>query len=374
MIPSSTSSRSRKTESSQSKIERINLEAKEVLTQKEREIKKFEEAINEAEQSLAKLQAELKQKQEVYDSVNAQDEKSEDSLEEIDLSSLKATQDAEIQQIKARHDEEIQRLQSGYSAALREAEEWADAHAQTVFVEKKAQLEDLRRELDGLKAAATESEFATTQSRTRLFQESKSLSLQNAQRIQELDAQLSELSAVTREELRDVRAKIDECFVAVNVREREHTSEIERYKREIKQREEKYNSHLTLLNEQFDHEKQRLEYQLKSLTTKKSNIERVLGQIEKNHESQVQTTLKDIERMKSTIYQSQTRDDRSLTDTKSYAGQVQAMQRECRHTEQEIALVNNEIKDLTEENKQLQLELNRLDSTLTTRVSRATVL
>ena len=128
---------------------------------------------------------------------------------------------------------------------------------------------------------------------------------------------------------------------------------------------------MSALAEQYANEKQRLDQQLKAITSKKTNLEKVLAQLEKHHETQLQTTLKDIERMKSTIYQSQARDDQTLNDTRSYVSQIQAMQRECRHTDQEIALVNSEIKELTEENKQLQNELKRLDSSLSSRNSRS---
>lgn len=370
----STSSRTRRSENSQSKIERINTEAKAILQQKNEELRQYEESINAAEQKLAKLQAELKEKNEMFENNNDSDsdvEGSEESGDDVNIDQLKTDLEAEIQKIKAAQEEELQNLQTNLAKALKQAEEWAESHSNSVAAEKQIELNELRGQLDALKASANESAFNMTQSRSRLHQQSKTISLQNAQRIHELEQQLSELAAITREELRDVRGKIDECFIAVDVREREHKNEIDRYQREIKQREEKYNTHLAALAEQYDNEKQRLDFQLKAITSKKANLEKVLAQLEKHHETQLQTTLKDIERMKSTIYQSQARDDQTLNDAKSYISQIQAMQRDCRHADQEITLINNEIKELTEENKQLQNELKRLDSSFNSRNSRA---
>lgn len=365
-----TSTRTRRSENAQSKLERINTEARAILLQKDEEIKQYEESIQAAEQKLAKLKAEVKQKQEMFNDSNDNEydaDHSDDSGDDVDISQLKADLEAEIQKIRAEQEEEIQNYRVGFANSLKSAEQFAETHSDAIAEEKRIQLADLRHQLDEIKASANESAFSATQSRNRLFQQSKTISLQNKQRMQELDQQLSELSAITREELRDVRAKIDECFIAVDVRDREHQNEIERYQREIKQREEKYNAHLAALSEQYDNEKQRLDMQLKALTAKKTNLEKVLAQIEKHHETQLQTALKDIERMKSTIYQSQARDDQTLNDTRNYISQVQSMQRDCRHAEQELTLINNEIKELTEENKLLQNELKRLDSSFNSR-------
>ena len=364
-----TSAKTRRNDSAQSKIERINWEAREILSQKEEEIQEFEEAIDESEKKLARLQAEIKEKQRILEALNGSSDnlsQSEDSEEEIDLVKLKAQYDAEVQQARATYEEETQRLQAGMVKSLKEAEEWAESHAESVFAEKRGELEDLRHELEGLKALANQNAFTAHQSRNKFFQESKNLSMQNAKRIQILDSELSELASVTREELREVKAKIDECLVLVHVREQTHANEIEKYNFEIKKREEKYNNHLAILAEQYDNEKQRLNQHLKATNSKKTNLEKVIAQIEKHHENQLQTTLRDIERMRSTIYQSQSKETNTFMETKNYLTKVQSVQRDCKHAEQELQLVNNEIKDLAEENKLLQNELNRLGASIET--------
>lgn len=364
------STQSRRTEYTQANKERLINEAKEILAQKEKEIIEYQKAVDDAEHKLAKLKAELKMKEDAFanDELSDEDsEKSDDSFENIELRQLKSEQDAEIQKIKMTHEEDMQRTQAIFAGHLKDAEDWYENHANAVYAEKQAELDNLRRELDGLKTTVNENKFAATQSRTQLYQQSKSLSIQNQQRIQELDAQLSELAAITREEIRDINGKIDECFVAIDVRERDHNNEIEKYQREIKKRQEKYDAHLAALSEQFANEKERLNQQLISATSKKENLEKVLEQLEKHHEAQLQATLNDIERMKSTIYQSQIRDDQTLNDTRTYLSQVQSIQRDCRRTEQEISLVNNEIEELTTENRQLQAELQKLSTAMAAR-------
>jgi chromosome segregation ATPase len=204
--------------------------------------------------------------------------------------------------------------------------------------------------------------LAQTQSRTKLFQQSKNASAQNATRIAQLETQLSELSSITREELRDVRAKIEECLSAVDLRELEHRNEIEKYEREITQREEQYNTHLQVIAQQFQNEKQRLEQQLVAANSKGENLRRVLAQLQKHHEMQIETTRRDNEHMKETIYQAKTRDEKLAVDTKSYVSQIQSTQHACRQIEQELELVNGEITEIQQENRELQAELQRLET------------
>lgn len=346
----------------QSTIEKLNVEAQTILSKKAEEIEQLNVAIGEAEEQLVRLKAEIESKSAVAAMEQDDFEQMEEEDGEADLTKLKAEHDSELQELGTRHEEEIANLRTRYSKALKEAEQWAEQHAETVFIEKSAQLEDLKRELLAIKAQASESVYTQTQAQTQRYQQSKSIALQNAQRIQFLEAQLSELSSVAREELRDVRSKIDECLSAVDIREREHANEIERYEREIAEREQQYNTHLDVLAEQFRNEKQRLDQQQRTAVEKAENMQRVLKQLEKHHELQMQTTLKDNERMKSTIYQAMTKDDQTFGDTKAYASQIHATQYASRQVEHEIAAVNNEIAELQAENKGLQEELRRLES------------
>jgi hypothetical protein len=299
--------RSQRGENAQSKIEKLNIEAEAILAQKNEELAGYQAAIEEAEKTLVKLKTELESKAAIL-SAEVNEEHSDDSddggSDLIDLVKLKEDQEAEIQQLTSKHEEEIAAMRSRYTTSLKEAEGWAEAHADNIYLERVAELENLKKELESLRSQANEAAFAQTQSRTKLFQQSKNASLQNAQRIQTLETQLSELSSITREELRDVRAKIDECLSAVDLRELEHRNEIEKYEREIAQREEQYNTHLQVLAEQFQNEKQRLEQQLAAANSKGENLRTVLAQLQEHQEMQIETTRKENERMKSTIHQS----------------------------------------------------------------------
>ena len=352
--------RPRRQGGSQSKIERLNTEAQTILSQKADEIAKLESSIEEAEKELVKLKAEYGTKVALATAEEAEEDLDDDEI--IDLQKLKEEHDNELRERNEQHEEEISAMKLKFTRALKDAEAWAEEHAENVYAEKSAQLESLKQELNKIKSEVNEEMISQTQSRNKMYHRSKTIAFQNHQRIQFLQAQLSEISSVTREELRDVRQKIDECLSAVEIREREHKNEIERYEREITQREERYNTHLQCLEQQFKNEKQRLDQQYQAAVEKGENLQRVLKQLEKHHDMQMQTTIKDNERMKNTIYQAQTRDDQAFTDTRSYVSQIQSTQHATRQVEQEIAVVNEEIAELQAENKELQDELKRLQS------------
>jgi chromosome segregation ATPase len=246
-------------------------------------------------------------------------------------------------------------------ASLEAAEQWSEKHAEMVLVSKRTQLEELRRQVDEAKAAANRKSLSTIQARTQLFQQSKNASLMNSQRLQFLESQVGEISSMAREELRDIKAKIDECLAAVDLREREHKNEVLRYENEIAVREQQYTGYMAALTEQFASEKQRLEQGVAAAASKAENLQRILKQLEKQHEKQLKSTLHDVEQMKTYMYQSKTRDTEQQNETRNYVATVNQLQRECSQTEQELALVEGEIKELREENRSLKNELQKLD-------------
>ena len=362
--------RSRRESASQSKIEKLNSEAQAILTQKADVIAELETAIEDAEKQLVKLRAEYEARATTAEIDEEDDAKAKDE-DLIDLEKLKQEHDQEIRDRTEKQEEEVASMKLKFTRALKDAEAWAEEHAENVYAERSAQLDVLKQELSKIKDEVSEEQLQQSQTRTRLFNQSKTRAMQSAQRIQFLQTQLSELSTVTREELRDVRAKIDECLASVELREREHRAEIEKYEKEIASREERYNTHLECLTQQFNNERQRLNQQYEAAVEKCDNLQRILSQLERHHESRLQATLQDNERMKSTIYQAKSREDESFTDTRSYISQIQSTQHEVRQVQKDLALVNQEIADLQSENHQLQEELKRLQTGAMRRSSRS---
>jgi SMC interacting uncharacterized protein involved in chromosome segregation len=150
-------------------------------------------------------------------------------------------------------------------------------------------------------------------------------------------------------------------LAAVDLREREHRNEVQRYENEIAEREQQYKTHMVVLAEQFQCEKQRLEQAVGAASAKAENLQRILKQLEKHHEKQLKSTLHDVEKMKTFMYQSNTREVEQQNQTRQYVSTMNQLQRECTQTEQELGLIEAEIKELRDENRDLKLEFQKLD-------------
>ena len=167
-------------------------------------------------------------------------------------------------------------------------------------------------------------------------------------------------ATVTREEERDVKAKINECLATIDLRKREHEALLAKAQGELSDRKEKYELHVKQLEQQHESEKKRLQLSIQAETEKIDNLQKVIRKMEQQHTRNLQDSLREIERMKTTLYQSRKEDD-GLEETRSTVTQLQDIQKRQRQTEQEIAIVDQEIAELSEENDRLRVELAKLD-------------
>ena len=361
---SALSGTSRSRTDGKSKLERLHQEAKEILEQKAKEIQEYNTVVTQAEQELALLQEELKQKTKLASQVESQNtiERQDDYSAMLDQ--IRSEQQAEIEREEAKHQHELEKLQKQMQNSLKTSEEWAEQRASVVLLEKTQALEEARKQLEQARKDNEKSIFSAAQTRTSIYQQSKNASLQNSQRLQLLEAQVGEITAISREELRDIKSKINDCLAAVDIRRKEHKVEEDRYDHEIEEREHKYNSHLDMLREQYATERARLEQAVAASQKRNESIQKILRQIERQNTKQLQTTLKDTERMKSSIYQTIAREQDDQGATRALFSQVQTLQRECHQTEQEIAMVEKETQELFAENRALKTELAKLDTVL----------
>lgn len=360
--PSGSTRDRRGKDNGQSTLERLHIEAREILEQKAKEVQEYSQVVAQAEEELALLQAELNEK-----SKFAAECESRNSVERQDdntklIEGIRAEHQAEIEQAEEKHRQELEKLQKQMQESLRTSEEWAEQRASVVLMEKTQELEEARKQLEQVRKENEKSLFSAAQSRTQIYQQSKSVSMLNQQRVQLLEAQVGEITAITREELREIKTKINECLGAVSVKRKEHKVEEDRYEHELHEREHKYESHLQMLREQFATEKERLEQAVQASQMKNENIQRILRQTERQNEKQLQTTLKDSERMKNIIYQTRARENDDHGDTRALLTQINTIERECHQTEQEIQMIEEETRALVQENRALKSELAKLDS------------
>jgi chromosome segregation ATPase len=345
-----------------SKLEQLHGEARTILEAKAREIAHFTSAIEEAEAELAHLQDELAGHTETTTQLRAQA-----SVPGLPVAggavteSVRAEHEAEIARAEERHQREVQKLRARIENSVAAAEKYSEERAQVSLMTKNAELKDLRRQVEEAKAASNLSSASAAQSHTKLYQQKKNASIMHSKRLQFLESQLGEISAVARDEIREIKAKTDECLAAVDVREREHKNEVERYEQEIAGRERQYQQRLSVLAQQFASEKQRLEQSVNAATQKTENLTRILAQLERQNEKQLHSTLHDVERMRTFTYQSQSREADQRDQVRSQMSSLAQLQRQCAQAEQELGVIENELGELREENRDLKIELQKLD-------------
>lgn len=342
-----------------SSLQKLHAEADKVLADKAKEIMEMTKLVDEAEEKLMALKAEY---QVTTSKLQQHEEEEEIDTERMDqeIQDLKDQQEQELQEVEAKHQAYLQSLTETFQSSVKEAEKWAEMRTEAVKVQKLADLEAMKEEYEQFKASTADEIFASTQDRIKLYQEAKNASIMNNQRISLLESQISEITSITREEERDIKAKINECLASIDLRKREHEALVTKAQNELSDRKEKYEMHIKQLEQQHESEKKRLQQAIQSETEKIDNLQKVIRKMEQQHTRNLQDSLREIERMKTTLYQSR-KEDEGLEETRSTVTQLQDLQKRQRQTEQEIAIVDQEIAELGEENARLRQELAKLD-------------
>lgn len=185
-------------------------------------------------------------------------------------------------------------------------------------------------------------------------------SRRSSDQISKLEHQISELTAITREEMRVARANIDECVAAVELRRRNQSAEIQRLCNEAAQRNERYESHIQALKEQFELEKATMQQNIDAINKRAENTQSLIQQLEKHHETQLYIVNNDIETMKKTLSTPMPHTKNTNDFVRNSIRESQKLQIECNNINAEVRLIDNEINDLQNENEELHKELKRL--------------
>lgn len=351
-----------------SKLEQLHVEARAILEAKAREIAQLTSGIEEAEAELAHLRDELASHMQTTTQLRALGSTSglQVASDKV-VESIPAEHEAEIARTEERHQREVQKLQARIENSVAVAEKYSEERVQVCLMTKNAELKDLRRQVEEARATSTLSSASAAQSHAKLCQQKKNASIMHSKRLQFLESQLSEINAVAREEIREIKAKTDECLAAVDIREREHKNDVQRYEQEIAERERQYAQSLSILAQQFATEKQRLEHAVNAATQKTENLAKILKQVEQQNEKQLHSTLHDVERMRTFAYQSQSRETHQRNQTRTHIWSVAQLQRQCAQAEQELGVIEHELGELREENQDLKGELQKLDRILYSR-------
>jgi chromosome segregation ATPase len=219
----------------------------------------------------------------------------------------------------------------------------------------KAEAKEAKRQLNELT-------FVKNRSKTSRFVDSNQKN--NAEQISRLEEQISELTALTREELRDARAKIDECVAAVELRRQSHAAELKRLDDEAAQRNERYQAHVSALREQYELERATIEQQIQAAEGRAANTEKIIEKLEQHHQTQLREVLGDMETMRKSSESPAKKNRQNAESMRAIVRESQRLADECRGVEEETRVIDAEIDELENENRDLRQELTRLSGML----------
>lgn len=348
-----------------SQLEKLHAEADALLTQKADEIVQLNKMIEEAEQKLILIQTQIAKQIKENEIIKTENESLIDrELLSQQIQDLQEKHNEEIKQLQFQHETRLKEMNETFQKSVKSAELWAQTHAESIAADKTNQLTELTESLKVLQSSTNENLISISKNRHTNIQQSKKASYLNQQRIKVLENQISEITAITREEARDIKAKIEECLTTIELRRREHENEISRYQREIEEREAKYSDHIQNILEQYAIENKRMESAIQCANSQAESLPKLLKQMEKQNDSHYQTSMKDLEKVKSALYQTQTREEKDQIETRNSVTQVQLIQKNNRKIQQEIEQIRLEINELDAENEQLMTELMRLDKSV----------
>ncbi|OHS92766.1 hypothetical protein TRFO_12322 [Tritrichomonas foetus] len=338
----------------------MNKEAQEVFAKKQAELDAYAATVSEAETILKQLQKEVEEKREELAALKSSEENSNYENHELikELIELDEKHQKEIEKMQLKHKQEVESLHADFAQTLQEAEQWANKHSEVALQEKINELNELKEQAQTFKLQLNELTYTQTRSRTAKIVDE--VQRKSSDQITQLEAQISELTAITREEMRDARAKIDECVAAVEIRRENHAAELRRLENEANQRSERYAAHIQALKEQFDLEKATLQQSIDSINARSENTENIINQLGKHHEAQLFAVNNDIDTMRKSLSSPKTKTRNSLDAVRNSLRESKRLAVECNNIDEEIKMIDNEIFQLEDENKDLRKELKRL--------------
>ena len=359
-----------------SQRERLQAQGAALIQERRQKIDQLNQQIDEAEKELAKIRGLSALKyQELQEMIRAKREENEKNLEEESDNEQLSQEQNEINEILAKNakeiadsrqvfNEEIKSLKEQYQEKTKAAEDWANEHVEALVHQKEIALNQLEQELQCAINDRNTSKMKNSKTYGNIQDQLDKASAQNENRAKYLQEEISKIGQSTREEVRDVKNKINETIATIQITEIEQETALKKYEKEIADRQKVYDDCLNSLNAQFSAEKKHIEKSMEIAVAQAQSAVSVQKKLEKFHEKQLQTTRLDTERLRTALTVTKTKDNSSLQITQEVATKVQEVRRQCDEVERDDMLICDEIKELAEENEDLEAEYNRLTQIL----------
>lgn len=343
-------------------LDDMNSEAKQMLQEKEKELESYRATVTEAEEMLSKLQKEVREKtEELHSLQNYNPEEEEEKVRQAfykEIDDLKEKQANEIREIRLKHEEELSLLRSDFERSLSDAEQWNEKHSSIAYQQKLEELKDINNQTQAARLQLNTLTFTQKSAVSTIPVDEQQKA--NSFTIAELETQISELTSLSREELRTAASKVDELVASVEIRKEEHKNELKKLEIEISKRKEIYKEHFETLKQQFKLEEETIQKEIDAHINRTFNIENLIDHIGKHHEVQVSSINKDIDTIRRSILTPKDDLRHSYDSLRFTVRESQRLSDECHSMDDETRIIDQELFQLEIENKSLSKELKRL--------------
>ena len=336
-------------------LDEMNAEGREVLAQKDAELQALLVAVTEAQQTLADLTSQIDAKSAELASISPSTGSQVDI--ERSLANLDREHRAALEEMRLKHEQEMTLLRSEFERTLRDADQWASEHARAALDQKRWELEQLKVEAQETKRQLDEAMLVRDHAHEARLIDADHKS--RADEVADLEAQLSELAALNREELRDARAKVEECVAAVSLRAQTNAEELARLEDEASARKETYDAHVNALREEYRQARGAVEREIAVVNGRAEGTRRITETLERRHETRLAQVAGDAETLRRTAAAPTAQMEVQRARAREAMREAERLWEECKNMEMETSEIDREIRELRMENEELRREISR---------------
>lgn len=266
-------------------------------------------------------------------------------------------QEGELERLQKQFDDELAALDAGIERNIREDAEWKEKRKEVYDLGEQSKLYDLQSHIEHERSKAEENENiqAINQAQKRMQLE---FDIESAKKkVQMLEAEISELTAVRREKNVEFQLKSSDLTNKMEAKERDHNIAVSKLQKEIAQRDVTFAHHIDSAKAMLEKEKQQSSHETETYTTRLQSLQQLYHTTSKRGSQQVDNLNKEIERLKKSVDEAKAGEGGITDKFKEDASKVQNVQSEIAKLKLEYQNLQSEIARTTQENARAKREL-----------------
>lgn len=342
-------------ERSESKEEpaHVKEKGKNLIIQKKDQLNFISKQCEENETKLIELKAihkSLEEKLKEFEIVTV-DEKEE--IFKSMIFELEKKHEKEIEVLELTQQNEKEKIQASFQKRLKDANDLATQHYESLLLQKETDLARIKEQIFFLQKQKKEKYFNKDQ-----IHKITNLSQLNSSKDNQLQKEITNVSALNDNEISAIHSKLDECLNKIEIRKQQYNFEETQYDNLISQRKLKYDEHIAAIRKQNETEETIYQLQIEAEKSKIQNLSQIKNMLEEGHNNQLEIIKKDMDLINQSLSFYDSKHEKRASSSQKIYMNIWSVKRESNQLEEEIQLIKKEISQLREENSQLQKKLH----------------